>query len=287
MKYFSFRFLFDCSAEKLQPAKDLLADMSAECGFESFEDSENGFVGFAQQPLVDEEALNQLLADFPIPDVKIAYQKEAVEDQNWNQEWERQGFEPINIDDKIIVFDAKHGIIDQPAGCIVIGIDAVQAFGTGTHHTTQMMVRALSAIDLNHQSVLDCGSGTGILGLAASKLGAERVVGFDIDEWSVNNARHNAQLNGVDNLSVLHGDASVISHISGLFGVVVANINRNILLADMPCYVDAMGGKAHLVVSGFYQEDIPMLLEKAQTLGLREIRRFNQENWACLILQRQ
>lgn len=107
MKYLSYRFLFECSDERLQPSKDILMDLSADCGFESFEDENDEYIGYVQESLIDETALNQLIADFPIPDVKISYIKSKVEEQNWNYIWEQQGFEPINIDDKVIVFDAK------------------------------------------------------------------------------------------------------------------------------------------------------------------------------------
>ena len=288
MKYLSYRFRFKCSDERLQPSKDILMDLSADCGFESFEDKNGEYIGYVQENLIDEAALDRLIADFPIPDVKISYVKSEVQDQNWNYVWEQQGFEPINIDDRVIVFDAKKNIVNPPRpDSILIGIDAVQAFGTGTHQTTQMMIKMLVGMDLTGKSVLDCGCGTGILCLVASKLGAERVIGFDIDEWSVNNTIHNAKINGVNNVSVLHGDAGVISHISGCFDYVLANINRNILLNDMPKYEEVMTGQSYLIVSGFYLEDIPLLLEKAESLKLAEIKRFQQDHWACLILQRQ
>lgn len=288
MKYLSYRFLFECSDERLQPSKDILMDLSADCGFESFEDENGEYIGYVQESLIDETALNQLIADFPIPDVKISYVKSKVEDQNWNNVWEQQGFEPINIDDKVIVFDAKKKIVNPPQpDSILVGIDAVQAFGTGTHQTTQMMIKMLIDSDIMGKSILDCGCGTGILCLVASKLGAEKVVGFDIDEWSVTNTIHNAEINGVNNVSVLHGDSCVISHISGCFDYVLANINRNILLNDMSKYVEVMTSQSFLIISGFYIEDVPLLLEKAESLKMVEIKRIQQDRWACLILQRQ
>lgn len=288
MKYFSFRFQFQCSDSVLEIAKDLLADLAADCGFESFEDTADAYIGYVQQDLVDEELLLQLIKTFPVADVVITYKKEEIVDQNWNTVWEQQGFEPINIDDKIIVYDAKNMLsVPQNPNCIHIGIDVNQAFGTGTHHTTQMMIKALSTMDLKGKSVLDCGCGTGILGIAASKLGANKVYGFDIDEWSVNNSRHNADLNGVTNLEILHGTAEVIRHINVCFDVVLANINRNILLDDMTEYVASMADGAQMAISGFYVEDIPLLLTKAKTLGLVETKRFEQENWACVILEKR
>ena len=147
-----------------------------------------------------------------------------------------------------------------------------------------MIVSTLLGMNLAKKRVLDCGCGTGILGIACAKMGASEIVGYDIDEWSVNNAQHNAQLNGVDNMEVLFGNASVINHISGMFDLVMANINRNILLADMKSFRSVLNEGGYLILSGFYNEDIPVLIEKAEELGLREVSRRDEEGWACLIL---
>ena len=159
------------------------------------------------------------------------------------------------------------------------------AFGTGNHETTRMIVATLLSMNLSLKRVLDCGCGTGILGIVAAKLGAKEVVGYDIDEWSVENTKHNALLNGVSPIEVYHGNASVINHISGLFDIVLANINRNILLDDMKSFRSVMADGSYLILSGFYEEDIPVLLEKAEQLGLKESARRTDNNWACLVLK--
>ena len=133
--------------------------------------------------------------------------------------------------------------------------------------------------------VVDCGCGTGILGLAASKLGAKDIVGYDIDEWSVENAKHNAEINGVENMEIYHGDANVLNHISGIFDIVLANINRNILLNDMAKFKSVMAANGTLILSGFYEEDVPLLLDKAKELGLHEKSRSIDEKWTCLSLE--
>ena len=148
-----------------------------------------------------------------------------------------------------------------------------------------MVVQTLLNIDLAGKRILDCGCGTGILSLVASKLGADSVIGYDIDEWSVENTKHNARLNGVENLEVFTGDSCVLSHISGVFDVVMANINRNILLADMAAFKDVMRPNAILILSGFYVDDAPMLVEKARGMGLAEINRRTEDNWCCLVLK--
>ena len=164
------------------------------------------------------------------------------------------------------------------------------AFGTGTHETTRMICAEL--ISLSHSltsspsRVLDCGTGTGILSIAALKLGATQAIGYDIDEWSVDNARHNAVINRVDDrFTSLLGDASVIDTIDGQFDLVLANINRNILLADMPRFVSKMHQGSLLILSGFYTADSPLLIEKAQNLGLSLKSQNQDQDWACLVFQ--
>ncbi|SFG00603.1 50S ribosomal protein L11 methyltransferase [Prevotella sp. KH2C16] len=288
MKYIVADFDIRCDASLLQTCKDLLAGAAANAGFESFEETEdNHLKGYAQKDLFYRHALDEAIKDFPIKQVEISYALEDVEDKDWNASWEEGGFDPINIQDKILIFDAK-----QPLGnfhirksTIPIAIDAKLAFGTGTHQTTQMIVSTLLELDLEGKRVLDCGCGTGILSLAASKLGARECIAYDIDEWSVENTRHNAEINQVTNLTVFHGDGRVISHINGVFDIVMANINRNILLADMDKFKEVMRSSATLILSGFYEEDIPLLTEKAASLGLEETGRKTDDNWACLLLQ--
>ena len=175
---------------------------------------------------------------------------------------------------------------NENSATLRIAIDAKMAFGTGTHETTRMIVSSLLDTDLSGKRVIDCGCGTGILGIVAAKLGASEVVSYDIDNWSVENTQHNAKLNGVD-IEVLEGDRNVLSHVSGLFDIVMANINRNILLDDMHAYEDVMQHNGILILSGFYQSDIQMLKEKAAELGLIEVKRLTDGDWCCLILRHQ
>ena len=171
------------------------------------------------------------------------------------------------------------------AKLIKLGIQARNAFGTGTHETTQMIVGALLDIDLKGKRVLDCGCGTGILAITALKCGAADAVAYDIDEWSTENTRHNAEINGVaDRIEVFEGNANVLSHISGVFDVVVANINRNILLADMPAFKEVMAHGGTLILSGFYEDDVPLLVEKAETLGLSLKEKKEEGEWRMVIL---
>ena len=287
MKYLVAKFKIATSEDMLQVCKDLLADSAAEAGFESFEETQEGLEAYVQKELFDKDALDASIADFPIEGTDISYTIEDAEDKDWNEEWEEQGFDPICVDDQVLIYDAKHPELHPTTSPdhIEIGIEAKLAFGTGNHETTRMIVSTLLNMNLYKMRVLDCGCGTGILGLVASKLGANEVVGYDIDEWSVENAKHNAQLNGVDNLEVYFGNASVINHISGVFDVVLANINRNILLEDMKSFRGVLNEGGYMILSGFYEEDIPVLLEKAKEFGLYESGRRTDNNWACLVLK--
>lgn len=287
MKYKIADFKIACTPELTQIAKDLLPDMMGEIGFESFEDAPDGLKGYIPADLLDANSLKQVLETFPLEGVNITYTLSDTEDKNWNEAWENTGFAPINIDNKVVIYDARTG--RKPAGDsrINIGIEAKQAFGTGTHETTRMMIGAMLQLSLKGKRVLDCGCGTGILGIAALKLGAEAVVGFDIDEWSVENTQHNAAINEVDNIEVFHGDAHVLSHVSGVFDVVLANINRNILLNDMPTYLEIMNAGSVLVISGFYEEDVKLLDEKAKALGLVKTSQKTDNNWCCLTFIKQ
>lgn len=287
MKYKIADFKIACTPELTQIAKDLLPDLMGEVGFESFEDTPDGLKGYIPADLLDTNSLKQVLETFPLEDVNITYTLSDTEDKNWNEAWENTGFPPINIDDKVVIYDARTGKKPTDDSLINIGIEAKQAFGTGTHETTRMMIGAMLQLSLKGKRVLDCGCGTGILGIAALKLGAEAVVGFDIDEWSVENTQHNAAINEVDNIEVFHGDAHVLSHVSGVFDVVLANINRNILLNDMPTYLEIMNAGSVLIISGFYEEDVKLLDEKANSLGLVKTSQKSDNHWCCLTFIKQ
>lgn len=289
MKYIEARFKITCSADILQTCKDLLMDLAGDAGFESFNEEAGEVHGYAQKALFNRDVLDREISHFPVAHVKIGYTISDVADVDWNQTWEENGFEPINVDDRILIYDARHTTSDKltaAGGQMLIGIDAVQAFGSGAHQTTRLMLSALLRMDPADRRVLDCGCGTGILGIAASMLGARTVVAFDIDEWSVDNTWHNAMLNGTGNLHVLHGDAAVIPDADGPFDVVMANINRNILLRDLPAYVRAMSPDSALIISGFFTTDAPLLQESAAALGLQETDCRSEDEWCCIAFRK-
>ena len=321
MKYFEAEFVIS----PLSPdAIDLLADLAGEAGFESFEETPVGLKGYVQQQLFDPSTLQSALADFPFDNVEISYTIREAEYRDWNEAWENEGFDPIvvsrseesgvwseNTIEEIIIHDGRHLPSEASSHLLEIEIDARQAFGTGTHETTRMICSALldlfsaknpssSASDNSPSSflfplsskekpstrVLDCGTGTGILSICALKLGAQEAIGYDIDEWSVDNARHNAVINRVDDrFTSLLGDATILNKVEGTFDLVLANINRNILLADMPAMREKMAPGARLILSGFYTADAPLLIGKATTLGLTLEQQKEDNHWACLIFK--
>ena len=283
MKYFEADFVIS----PLSPdAVDLLAAIAGETGFESFEETPTGLKGYVQQQLFDQEALQTALAEFPFDNVDITYTIHEAEDRDWNEQWEQEGFDPIILPG-LIIHDGRHLPDDLPTdedtSTIMIEIDAKLAFGTGTHETTRMICSELIQYP-RVARVLDCGTGTGILSICALKLGATEAIGYDIDEWSVDNARHNAVINRVDDrFTSLLGDATILNKVESTFDLVLANINRNILLADMPAFKQKMAPGATLILSGFYTADCPMLIEKAATLGLTLQQQKEDHDWACLV----
>ena len=309
MKYFEVEFTISpYSAD----ASDVLAAMAGEAGFETFEETETGLKGYVQQSLFDVSVLNAALEDFPFEDTTVSYDIQEAEDRDWNEQWEQEGFEPIVISGEwreesgernvhtLVINDGRHlpdgSHIDAHSSQLTsIEIDAKLAFGTGTHETTRMICSTLldlcghlSPLSSLHSPlrVLDCGTGTGILSICALKLGATEAVGYDIDEWSVDNARHNAVINRVDDrFTSLLGDAKILENIDEKFDIVLANINRNILLADMPMFVSKMHEGSLLILSGFYSDDCEILIEKAHSIGLKLVSKTTDHDWACLVLK--
>ena len=280
MKYYEVEFTISpLSAD----AADLLASLAGEAGFETFEETETGLKGYVQQSLFSEDALRECIDDFPFEGTSIIYNVREAEDRDWNEQWEQEGFEPIVISDQLVIHDGRH--LPETDSQVSIEIDAKLAFGTGTHETTRMICKQL--IDRSQGArVLDCGTGTGILSIVALKFGATQAVGYDIDEWSADNARHNAVINRVDDrFTSLLGDSSVLNTVDGTFDLVLANINRNILLADMPRFISKMHNGSTLILSGFYTTDVQILIDKAKTLGLSLVFQDSDQDWACIVLR--
>lgn len=288
MKYYkTVFFIKDADGKKaiqdssFSMACDICAALCGTVEYESFEDNECGICGYIQKELYDRSSLEKTLEGFPLDSFSISFKTEEVIDKNWNEEWEKKGFNPIIIGDQCIIHDLKHP--SDKSYPIDITIDACQAFGTGTHNTTRMIVEELLEMTLQGKRVLDCGCGTGILSVTAAKCGAVAAYGYDIDEWSVNNTIHNAKLNNLENVSALKGDSALLhEELTGKYDVVLANINRNILLNDLPTIANSMEDNAILIISGFYKEDESILIAKALELGLVEEKRNSSDNWAMI-----
>ena len=284
MKYLQITFKASPDTELV---RELLVAMAGEAGCDSFSEEEDMVKGYCLEDAFDEQTLKEGISNFILPDTKIEYKVEKAEDKNWNEEWEKAGFAPIIINNSCVICSVKEEnpqvLIENAKGNspLIIRIDPKQAFGSGTHETTQMIVAQLLGMDLKGKNVLDCGCGTGILSIVAAKCGARKVCGYDIDEWSVRNTIENAASNNVV-LKVKEGNRQVISDFNEKFDIVIANINRNILLADMPAFVEAMKSQAILILSGFYEEDVALLEEKAVSLGLKKSQCQANRSWTCL-----
>ena len=261
-----------------ETANDIIAALAAELGFESFVESEQGTIGYVPINQYDEQALNEALADFPMPDTKVTFTTCEMEDKNWNEEWEKHFFEPIVVDSRCVIHSTFHK--DYPKADFDIIINPQMAFGTGHHQTTRLIISYLLDIELNGKTVLDMGCGTSILAILASMRGAKALTAIDIDEWCVNNSIDNLALNNISNIKVFQGDASSLAS-EDPFDVIIANINRNILLADMQYYVARMNQGGEIYFSGFYESDLPMIQAEAERLGLRYISHRVEKDWTA------
>ena len=276
MRYLEFTFHTQPCTETVN---DVLCAVLGEVGFESFVEQPDGINAYIQTDLYDEAALQAAVAAFPLPDTHIRYSYTEAEDKDWNEEWEKNFFQPIVIEDRCVIHSTFH--TDVPHAEYDIVINPQMAFGTGHHETTSLILGELLESDLQDKAVLDMGCGTSILAILARMRGAKPCTAIDIDEWCVRNSQENITLNGVDGITVCLGDASILSD-KGPFDVVIANINRNILLADMQHYVARMNPGARLLMSGFYTDDIPVIRAEAERLGLTFEGHREKNRWAAV-----
>lgn len=280
MKYFEFTFNTSPCTETVN---DVLAAVLGEAGFESFVEREGGLSAYIQQSLCDEETIKNALTDFPLPDTQITYSYVEAEDKNWNEEWEKNFFQPIVIGDRCVIHSTFH--TDVPKAEYDIVINPQMAFGTGHHETTSLIIGELLDSELQGKSLLDMGCGTSILAILARMRGAAPCTAIDIDEWCVRNSIENIELNQVTDITVEQGDAAALAG-KGPFDIVIANINRNILLNDMKQYVACMHPGSELYMSGFYVDDIPVIREEAERNGLSFVHYKEKNRWAAVKLQK-
>lgn len=276
MKYTQVTFFCEPKEEYIT---DVLSSELAEIGFESFVNNDEGLNAFIQHNLFSKEKIDYLISNFEL-DAQITYKFIDVEDKNWNEEWEKNYFQPITIDNRLIIHSSFHQVPPEEYDYRIL-IDPKMAFGTGHHQTTGLILQEMLDMDVTDMKVLDMGCGTAVLGILAKMRGAESVVAIDIDEWAYNNALENIQLNHVENMTAKLGGAEAIG--KDKFDLILANINRNILLQDMDKYKEALDEDGVLIMSGFYSEDVDAIRQKAEELGLFYLGFKQHDNWACVI----
>ena len=263
-------------------ATDLLAYLLGEAGYESFVPDEKGLTAYVRAELFSDDAVRNALADFPF-DAIVTASSELVEGQDWNAEWERNYFKPIVVGDRCVVHSSFH--TDVPTAEFDIVIDPKMAFGTGHHATTSLILTRLLDMELSGRPLIDVGTGTGILAILAAMRGAVPVAGIEIDRFAWENACENVRLNSHPEIAMLCGDAALLEALAPA-DVVVANINRNVILADIARYAAAMRPGATLLLSGFYETDCPMVEETAIAAGLEPCGRTTRDSWACVELRK-
>lgn len=260
-----------------ETVNDVVSALAGDIGFESFVECEGGIQAYIQQALFNKEVLDEMISEFPIPNAKVEYTVKEAEDKNWNEEWEKNFFQPIIIGNRCVIHSTFHQ--DVPKAEYDIVINPQMAFGTGHHETTSLIIEELLDSELKDKSLLDMGCGTSILAILARMRGARPCTAIDIDEWCVRNSIENIELNHVDDIAVSQGDASSLTG-KGPFDVIIANINRNILLNDMKQYVACMHTDSELYMSGFYVDDIAAIREEAEKNGLTFVHYKEKNRWA-------
>ena len=268
----TFEYSFTAPGSDIQ--HDMLVTMLAEIGFDSFMDEAHVLKAYCTVEHRDDVAVEDLLADPAFVSIQLL-NVEEMPDKDWNELWEAS-YQPVVVNERCRVRAPFHE--PDPSFEFDLVIEPKMSFGTANHETTAQIIQLMLETDFQGKSVLDMGSGTAVLAILAKKLGAAHTVAIDNDEWAYRNAFTNCELNGISDIEIVLGDALAIN---GKFDVVLANINRNILLRDMHYYYDAMNLGAHIFFSGFYTEDLPSIQDEAARLGLRYCRHLSRNNWVA------
>lgn len=261
---------------------DIVAALLADVGFESFVPDEKGVSAYIRKELFDKPATSSVLAAYPFNGELQMEEAELIQGQDWNSEWEKHYFQPIVVGDRCVVHSSFHK--EYPKAEYEIVVDPRMAFGTGHHETTSLMLERLLSYPLEGRKLLDMGTGTGILAILAAMRGAAHVVGVEIDEPAYLNAVDNAGINGVD-LDLRLGGVETVTECA-YFDYVLANINRNIIIADIDKYARSLRQGGIMTLSGFYVEDIPFVEEAGKKCGLAPVAFFEKRRWACLCLEK-
>jgi len=264
------------TSENIQEISEILIAELNYIAYESYDETEDGLSAYILEKFFDLDKVKNLQVN-EIPGVKIEYTYALIKTQNWNAVWEKN-FEPIIVDDHCLIRAPFHK--DTPNAKYEIIIEPKMSFGTGHHETTFLMLKTMLGIDFNDKNVLDMGCGTGVLAILASFKNASRITAIDIDEWAYNNTLENIEKNNCENIEVFQGDASLLKNQE--FDIVIANINRNILLDDIKHYTSVLKSNGILLLSGIYNEDVPMIKDEASNNNLEYISFIEKHNWVAV-----
>ncbi len=258
---------------------DLLAAFLCDVGFESFVSDTSGLTAYIKKELYEEANIKEIIDNFPMT-AHMQYNVEEVKGEDWNEEWEKNYFQPIIIGNRCVVHSTFHK--DIPVAEYDIVIDPKMAFGTGHHSTTSNMMKYILDSEMEGKSVIDMGTGTGILAILSKMRGASKVTGIEIDPFACENAIENVALNHVD-VKILCGDATTLEKLEPA-DYFFANINRNVITDDISNYAKSLKSGGIMYLSGFYKEDIPIVSASATKENLELVSTLEDNNWVALKL---
>jgi len=270
----------DIRLNKLEPYAEILIAKLDEINFESYSEDEYGVKGYVQTQKLDLDALEEIISTVA-EHTPVSYKVKKLKQQNWNTRWE-SSYSPVFINDDCVIRAHFHKSFPKIKYDLII--TPKMSFGTGHHQTTLLMMNEMFNLDFNDKSVLDIGTGTGVLAILASKLGATSLLAIDIEEWAFNNSKENSKLNKVSNIDFIHGDARNIKNTK--FDFILANINRNVILGDVAIYVNCIKDNGEILLSGFLKQDITLILEKTKELNLELVDLKNIDKWQMLRLKK-
>jgi ribosomal protein L11 methyltransferase len=262
------------SFQSTEQADILIAQLN-ELGYEGFEEEENSLYAFIPEEKFIEQELNQTLSEY-----SLSFSKQIIEQKNWNEEWEKN-FQPVIVDSFCAIRASFHQPITSVKNEIII--TPKMSFGTGHHATTYMMIEAMEQIDFINKSVFDFGTGTGVLSILAEKLGSKKIFAIDIDDWSIENAKENIIENGCSDIRLEKSDQI---HSEKKFDIILANINKNVILPNMALMAQQLTNQGVLLVSGLLEQDFEDTRQQAENSNFTIVRQLKRENWICMELKK-